>query len=67
MIAGKKVVLDANGHILGYLARPADKEEVTVFNARGREIANVRSEFAGRWLLQTLAFDGQIVLSRRLH
>jgi RPA family protein len=63
----KKVVLDANGAIIGYLTKLKDSEEVVVFDVRGKEIACVRSEYAGKWLLQTIVFDALQEMSRLRH
>lgn len=63
----KKVVLDANGGIIGYLSKLKDTEEVVVFDVNGNEIASVRSEYAGKWLLQTIVFDAQQEMSRVRH
>lgn len=63
----KKVVLDANGAVIGYLTKLKDTDEVVVFDVSGNEIACVRSEYAGKWLLQTIVFDARQEMSRVRH
>ncbi|MCU0954688.1 MAG: hypothetical protein MUC37_08780 [Hyphomicrobium sp.] len=63
----KKVVLDANGAVIGYLTKLKDTEEVVVFDVSGNEIGCVRSEYAGKWLLQTIVFDAQQEMTRVRH
>lgn len=63
----KKVVLDANGAVIGYLTKLKNTEEVVVFDVGGNEIGCVRSEYAGKWLLQTIVFDARQEMSRLRH